>query len=101
MAGGTTFHFVTDGAVAALERAKEAAGSRDVRIGGGPATIRQYVREGLVDELHLAIAPALLGAGEPLLEGLDLPALGYRCVDFVPSEAVTHVVIRKEDPEDG
>ena len=95
MEGGTTFHFVTGGIHEALERAREAAGERDVRLGGGPATIRQYLREGLVDELHLAIAPVLLGAGEPLLAGLDLRALGYACTRHVASERATHVVLER------
>ena len=81
MKGGTTFHFVTDGIRAALDRAKEAAGGRDVRLGGGVATIRQYLQAGLVDELRLAISPVLLGKGEHLLGGLDLRALGYECVE--------------------
>ena len=79
MAGGTTFHFVTGGIHEALDRARAAAGGQDVRIGGGPATVRQYLREGLIDELHLAISPVLLGRGEPLWADLDLRALGYRC----------------------
>lgn len=95
MKGGTVFHFVTDGVEAALERARAAAGARDVRLGGGAATIRQYLRAGLVDELHFAIAPVLLGAGEPLLAGLDLPALGYGVREQVPSEAVTHVTLER------
>jgi len=95
MEGGTTFHFVTGGLREALERAREAAGNRDVRLGGGPATIRQYLREGLVDELHLAIAPVLLGAGEPLFEGIDLRALGYACTRHVASEHATHVVLER------
>ncbi len=93
MKGGTVFHFVTEGMDAALARAREAAEGRDVRLGGGAATIRQYLQAGLVDELHLAIAPALLGAGESLLAGLDLPALGYRCVEHMPTPNATHVVI--------
>jgi dihydrofolate reductase len=95
MQGGTTFHFVTEGIEAALARAREAAGGKDVRIGGGPATIRQYVRARLVDELHLAIAPTLLGGGELLFAGLDWHALGYRCVETVAGERATHVIIRK------
>jgi dihydrofolate reductase len=95
MAGGTTFHFVTDGIAAALERARDAAGPKDVRLGGGVATIRQYLAEGLVDEMHLAISPVLLGAGEHLLGGLDLPRLGYRRTGHVPTPAATHVVIAK------
>ena len=95
MEGGTTFHFITGGIHEALDRAREAAGEKDVRIGGGPATVRQYLREGLIDELHVAIAPVLLGRGEPLWEGLDLRALGYECVEFVGSEKATHVVLRR------
>jgi dihydrofolate reductase len=95
MAGGTTFHFVTGGIHEALERARAAAAGRDVRIGGGPATIRQYLRAGLIDELHLAVAPVLLGDGEPLFAGIDLPSLGYRCVEHQASSAVVHVVLRR------
>ena len=96
MKGDTTFHFVTDGIHTALARAKEAAGAKDVRIGGGPATIRQYLREGLIDELQLTLSPVLLGAGEPLLAGIDLRALGYECVKHTASQrAVAHIVLRK------
>lgn len=95
MVGGTTFHFVTDGIHAALQRAKEAANGKDVRLGGGPATIRQYLQAGLVDELHLAIVPVILGSGESLLSGIDLLQLGYRCTEQVPSPAALHVVLRK------
>jgi dihydrofolate reductase len=95
MEGGTTFHFVTGGIDEALRRAREAAGAADVRLGGGVATIRQYLRAGLVDELHLAVAPVLLGAGENLFEGLDLRAMGYRVTEHVPSAAATHVVLRR------
>lgn len=95
MEGGTTFHFVTGGVREALDRARDAVRGRDVRIGGGPATIRQYLREGLVDELHLAIAPVLLGAGEPLLSGVDLRALGYSCTRHVATEHATHVVLER------
>ena len=95
MQGGTTFHFVTDGIHAALRRAKEAAGTRDVRVGGGTATIRQYLQAGLIDRMHLAISPVLLGAGENLLTGLDLVQLGYRCTERTSSEAATHVVLTK------
>lgn len=95
MEGGTTFHFVTEGIEDALRRAKQVAGGKDVRIGGGVATIRQYLRAGLVDEMHLAIAPVVLGKGEHLLSGLDLPGLGYRVAEHVPSEAATHVVISR------
>lgn len=95
MEGGTTFHFVTGGIREALERAREAAGGKDVRIGGGASTIRQYLREGLIDELHIAISPILLGRGEPLFEGLDLRALGYECAKSVASEKATHIVLRR------
>jgi len=96
MNGGTTFHFVTDGIRAALERAVDAAGDRDVRLGGGVATIRQYLRAGLIDEMHLAIAPILLGSGEPLLADIDLLKLGYRCAEHVPTPNVTHVMLTKD-----
>jgi dihydrofolate reductase len=95
MDGGTTFYFVTDGIHAALERAADAAGGLDVRLGGGVSAIRQYLSAGLVDEMHLAVSPTLLGSGECLLGGIDLPRVGYRCTEHVPSEAVTHVVIAK------
>jgi len=95
MQGGTIFHFVTDGIHAALERARQAAGTRDVRVGGGPATVRQYLQAGLIDRMHLAISPVLLGTGENLLAGLDLVQLGYRCTERASSEAATHVVITK------
>jgi dihydrofolate reductase len=95
MEGGTTFHFVTDGIAAALERAQEAAQGRDVRLGGGVATIRQYVLAGLVDEMHLAIAPTLLGSGEALLAGIDLPELGYQCTEHVGTAGALHVVLTK------
>ena len=95
MAGGTVFHFVTDGMESALAQAKAAAGGRDVRLGGGVATIRQYLAAGLVDELHLAIRPVLLGSGEPLMQGLDLPALGYDCTGHVAGERATHVFLGK------
>jgi dihydrofolate reductase len=95
MNGGTTFHFVTDGIEAALRRATDAAAGRDIRVGGGIATIRQYLRAGLIDEMHLAIAPALLGSGEALLTGLHLPKLGYRCTEHVPTPSATHVVLTK------
>src|SRR6516225_10941216 len=85
MQGGTTFHFVTQGIHAALDAARKAAGDRDVRIGGGVATVRQYLQAGLVDEVHLALSPALLGQGEALLSGIDLAALGFRCTEHVAS----------------
>ncbi len=95
MAGGTEFIFVTDGIHAALDRARAAAGARDIRIGGGVETIRQYLRERLIDELHLAIQPVLLGSGENLLQGIDLRALGYECARSVAGERATHVFLRK------
>ena len=96
MAGGTTFHFVTDGIEAALRRAADAAGGRDIRLGGGVATIRQYLEAGLVDEMHVAISPVLLGAGEPLFAGLDAAKLGYRCSSHVATPNATHVVLTKQ-----
>jgi dihydrofolate reductase len=95
MAGGTTFHFVTDGIHAALERARAAAGGADVRVGGGVATLREYLRAGLIDELHLAVRPVLLGAGEPLFQGLDLPALGYEYTSQFAGERASHVFLRR------
>ena len=96
MKGGTTFHFVTDGAHKALERARDAANGKDVRIGGGAATIRQYLTAGLLDHLHLVYSPCLMGAGENLLQGIDLPGLGYRVRNYASSEKAMHVEIVKE-----
>jgi len=93
--GGTTFHFVTDGIHAALKRATEAAQGKDVRLGGGAATIRQYLSAGLINELHLAISPVLLGRGEHLLAGLDTVSLGYTCTEHVSTGRATHVVLTK------
>jgi len=95
MAGGTTFHFVTDGIHAALERATAAAGGKDVRLGGGAETIRQYLSAGLLDEMHLAIAPVLLGSGEHLLNGVNLVELGYRCTEHVTTPGTTHLVLTR------
>ena len=95
MAGGTVFHFVTDGIESALARAREAAGDKDIRLGGGVHTIREYLRAGLVDEMHIPVAPVLLGRGEHLFRDLDLPALGYRAARRVPSARVTHVTITR------
>jgi dihydrofolate reductase len=95
MNGGTVFHFVTDGIQAALRRAIDAAKGRDVRLGGGVAAIRQYLYARLVDDMHLAIAPVLLGSGEHLLAGIDLCKLGYRCSEHVPTPNATHVVLSK------
>jgi dihydrofolate reductase len=93
MKGGTTFYFVTEGIEAALKQAMEAAGGKDVRLGGGVATIRQYLRAALVDEMHLAVSPVLLGRGEKLLEGIDLVGLGFSCQKSVAGEGATHYVI--------
>jgi len=95
MEGGTEFRFVTGGIRDALEQAVAAAGRQDVRLGGGVATIREYLEAGLIDEMHLAIAPVLLGSGEHLLGGLDLPALGYVCTEHVPTAAATHLTLTK------
>ena len=96
MEGGTTFHFVTGGIREALDRARGAAEGRDVQIGGGADTIRQYLRAGLIDELHVAIAPVVLGRGERLFEGVDLRAAGYEIVQFAASEKATHVVLGRQ-----
>ncbi len=95
MAGGTEFRFVTEGIHAALEQAKAAAGGRDIRLGGGVSTIRQYLRAGLIDELHLAIRPVVLGSGEHLLHGIDLRSLGYECARHVAGERAMHVFLRR------
>jgi dihydrofolate reductase len=95
MKGGTEFRFVTGGIRDALDQAMKAAGGKDVRLGGGVSTIRQYLEAGLVDELHLAISPILLGRGEHLMSGLDLSALGYTCTEHVPTDAAMHVVLTK------
>jgi dihydrofolate reductase len=95
MQGGTTFHFVTDGIDAALARAKEAAGGRDVRIGGGVATIRQFLQARLIDEMSLAVRPIVLGEGESLWSGLDARALGYEVTEHVPGERAVHVTLRR------
>ncbi|MGC3982948.1 MAG: dihydrofolate reductase family protein [Steroidobacteraceae bacterium] len=95
MQGGTTFHFVTGGIEEALQRARDAAKGLDIRLGGGVATVRQYLRAGLINEIHLAISPVLLGTGERLFDGVDMRALGYRCVEQVSTEKAMHVVFRK------
>jgi dihydrofolate reductase len=95
MLGGTTFYFVTDGIEVALQRAREAAGAKDIKIGGGVATVKQYIQAGHVDEIHLAMAPVALGQGESLFSDLDLRALGYRTVEHVPTERATHIVLAK------
>lgn len=95
MEGGTTFFFVTEGIAAALEQAKRAAGDRDVKIGGGVETVRQYLRVGLIDELHLAFSPVVLGRGEAMFAGIDLPALGYRVAERQTTEHAMHVVLTR------
>ena len=96
MQGDTTFHFVTDGIQSALAQAKAAAGGKDVRIGGGASTVRQFLQAGLIDEMHLAIRPVLLGEGEALWQGLDMRALGYEVAERIPGERAMHVIIRKQ-----
>jgi len=96
MKSGTTFHFVNDGIHSALQRAKDAAKNRDVRIGGGVATIQQYFRARLIDELHLAVRPIPMGFGENLFAGIDMTALGYKCTEHVSTEHAMHVVLTKE-----
>jgi dihydrofolate reductase len=95
MEGGTIFHFVTDGIESALEQARVAAGDLDVKIGGGVSTVRQYLLAGHVDEMHLVVAPVVLGAGEALFEGIDLRAMGYRVREHVATEAATHIVMAR------
>jgi dihydrofolate reductase len=96
MKGGTTFHFVTDGIESALRQATQAAQGKDVRIGGGVSTIRQYLKAGLIDEMHLAMSPVLLGEGEHLFSGIDLHQLGFKAVLTVAGENTTHVVIKRK-----
>ena len=96
MEGGTVFHFVTDGIEAALERARQAAGGKDIRLGGGVATIREYLRARLIDDLHIAVSPVLLGSGESLFGGLDIPALTYECTEHVATPTATHLVVRRK-----
>lgn len=93
MKGGTVFHFETGGIEAALDKARAAAGDKDIRIGGGAATIRQYLQAGLIDEMHVVVSPVLLGAGEPLWTGLDLKALGYEVAASMPGDKATHLTI--------
>jgi dihydrofolate reductase len=96
MEGGTTFYFVTEGPVIALERAREAAGGKDVRVGGGVNVIQQYLHQRLIDEMHFAIAPVLLGAGERLFDGINLRALGYACTKHVATPQATHIVLTRQ-----
>jgi dihydrofolate reductase len=95
MKGGTTFHFVTDGIQSALGKAKKAANGKDIRIGGGTSTIRQFLQAGLIDEMHLAFSPVILGKGEHLFAGLDLPALGFTNTETKYGKAATHVILKK------
>ena len=95
MEGGTTFIFVTEGIEDALDKAKRAANGRDVKIGGGVDTIRQYLRAGLIDQLHLALSPVVLGQGEAMFTGIDIPALGYRVPDHRSTEHATHIVLNR------
>jgi dihydrofolate reductase len=95
MEGGTTFHFVTDGIESALAQAREAANGKDVRVGGGAATIRQYLKQRLIDEMHIAVAPVLLGTGERLFDDFDLLHLGYTCSTHVATPRATHIVITR------
>jgi dihydrofolate reductase len=95
MKGGTIFHFVTGGIHEALDKAKAAAAGKDVRIGGGTATVRQYLQARLIDEMHLAVRPVLMGKGENLFAGLDLDALGYACAEAHPGERATHMIVRR------
>jgi len=95
MKGGTEFRFVTEGIRVALDQAKAAAGNRDVRIGGGVSTVRQFLQAGLVDEVHVAVRPVFLGRGEQLWQGLDMPALGYETAEVVQGERATHVLVRR------
>jgi dihydrofolate reductase len=95
MKGGTTFYFVTEGIQSALERARAGANGKDIRIGGGTATIRQYLQAGLIDEMHLAVAPAILGEGEALFAGIDLVKLGYQCTERAATDLATHVVLTR------
>ena len=96
MEGGTVFHFVTDGIRAALDAARSSAGGKDIRLLGGAATIRQYLEARLVDEMHIAVSPRLLGTGEPLFFGLDLPSLGYGSIRCTPGEKAVHYVIARD-----
>ena len=97
MKGGTTFYFVTDGIRSALEQAKAAAGDKDIRIGGGAETVRQYLQERLIDEMHLAMRPIFMGRGESIYEGVGLKELGYTVAETVPGERATHFIVRKQN----
>jgi dihydrofolate reductase len=94
MAGGTVFHFVTDGIESALAQAKAGAHGKDIRLGGGVSTIRQYIKAKLVDEIHVAISPLLLGSGERLFSDINLPELGYECTDHIPTKNASHMILK-------
>lgn len=96
MEGGTTFHFITDGIEAALRQAKAAARGKDIRVGGGVSTVQQFLRAGLIDEMHLAVAPIFLGAGENLFAGLDFPALGYACTERISTANTIHLIVKRQ-----
>ncbi len=96
MEGGTTFHFVTDGIESALKQAKAAAGDKDIRIGGGTATVRQYLKAGLIDQMHLAVAPVILGEGENLFQGLNLIEMGFSVTSYTPTENAAHIILDKK-----
>ena len=96
MEGGTTFYFITDGIETALRQALDGAKGKDIRIGGGVSTIQQYLRARLIDDMHLAVAPVFLGAGENLFAGLDLRALGYACVNRVSTSDAIHLIVQKQ-----
>ena len=98
MKGGTVFHFVTEGLAEAFQRARAAAGGQDVRVGGGVATIQQCLSAGLIDEMHVAISPVLLGSGERLFAGVDMVRLGYECAEHVSTSSALHVVFRRKLP---
>jgi dihydrofolate reductase len=95
MNGGTTFHFITDGIDVAVKRATEAARGKDIRLGGGVATVRQFLRQRLIDEMHIAISPILLGSGERLFDDIDSPRLGYSCIQHVSTANAMHVVLAR------
>jgi dihydrofolate reductase len=96
MKGGTTFYFITDGIESALEKARNAANGKDIRIGGGVSTVRQYLQAGLIDELHLPMSPVLLGTGENLFSGIDLPSLGFTQIEKINGEGAMHILLKKE-----
>lgn len=96
MAGGTIFYFVTDGIESALKQAKAAAGDKDIRIGGGVATVRQYLKAGFIDQMHLAVAPTILGTGENLFQGLNLTELGFSITSYTPTENAAHIILDKK-----